>query len=156
MTADPRFTARVKRLVAVSAVALGLISLLVAMVTTDSGWYRTALAAAGWVLMPTLLGYSIRHPRWRYLLSVPTAAVSAALVLVATDAADSGWATAGWWLMTGGVLTGGLLGAWFWYRWLPVPRRFDDPFSPGRWALVAAHTGVIVAGWLLVFLAEVL
>jgi hypothetical protein len=56
-------------------------------------------------------------------------------------------AAAGWLLMTGGVALGGGLGLWLWYRLLPVPASLDDPFSCGRWALVALHVGLIVAGY---------
>lgn len=49
-------------------------------------------------------------------------------------------------MTTAGVLMGGVLGLWFWFRLVPVPRFLDDPFSPGRWALVTAHIILIVAG----------
>jgi hypothetical protein len=39
-----------------------------------------------------------------------------------------------------------LLGLWFWYRLLPVPASLDDPFSPGRWTLIAVHIAAIVVG----------
>jgi hypothetical protein len=48
--------------------------------------------------------------------------------------------------MTAGVLFGGVLGIWFWMRLLPVPPALDDPFSRGRWAMIAIHIALIVAG----------
>jgi hypothetical protein len=155
MTGDPQFGRRIKRLVAVSAIALGLITLFVATVADDPGWLPPTLMAGGWVLMPTILAYSLRRPSLRYLLALPAGAVSAALVLVSVRFADPGWATAGWWMMTAGVLMGGSLGMWFWYRLAPIPQALDRPFSPGRWALVATHIGLISVGWLLVLFSVV-
>jgi hypothetical protein len=52
-------------------------------------------------------------------------------------------------LVTAGVLLGGVLGLWFWYRLLPVPAALDDPFSRGRWTLIAVHVSLIVVGLVL-------
>lgn len=153
MTDDPLFAGRIKRLVGVSVVALGLITLLVAVCAESPGWVPVTLMAIGWVLMPSILAMSLRQPWLRYLLSLPAVAVSAALLLVSIQASGSSWATAGWWLMTGGVLMGGSLGTWFWYRWLPVPRPLDTPTAPGRMAMILVHVLCIVCGGLLVLLA---
>lgn len=153
MTTDPGFTARIRRLIGVSIVALGSITLLV-FVVADAGWLPTALLISAWVLMPALLAYSLSKPVWRYLLALPAVAASVALLLVAIESTGPSWAWAGWWMMTIGVLSGGSLGTWFWYRWLPVPRPLDEPFSRGRWVLVSIHAGLIATGWLLVFFAE--
>ena len=64
-------------------------------------------------------------------------------------------ARAGWVLITTGVFLGGILGAWFWFRWLPVPAALADPFSRGRWALIAIHVCLIVFGLALVGLSAV-
>jgi len=141
---------RIKRLVGISAIALGLIAVLVGAVP-NLGWLPPTLMVIGWILMPLLLAYSLRHPAWRYLLAVPAAAVSIALLLVSIEFEGSAWATAGWWTMTTGVLLGGSLGTWFWYRWVPVPHQLSEPFSRGRWLLVGIHVGLIVSGWVLVF-----
>jgi hypothetical protein len=51
--------------------------------------------------------------------------------------------------MAAGVGLGGTLGLWLWYRVLPAPGALDDPLSPGRWALIAVHIGLVVVGWAL-------
>ncbi|HLF61000.1 MAG TPA: hypothetical protein VI980_07485 [Acidimicrobiia bacterium] len=155
MSFDHRFQGRLKRLILVSSVALGLIFLLAAS-TTDAGWTATGLLLGGWVLMPTLLYAGLGRPRFRYLLTVPAAMVSAGLLLVAVGLEGPPMAVAGWWLITAGVMLGGSLGAWFWYRLLPVPRRLDDPFSAGRWALISVHVGLVVIGAALVLLGQTL
>lgn len=154
MTNDPRFRRRIERLVLISAAALGVITLLVVW-AANTGWVATGLMLAGWVTMPTLLAASLSRPHLRYLLAVPATIVSASLLVVAIGLDGSAWARAGWWSMAAGVLAGGALGAWFWYRWVPVPRPFDEPFSRGRWALIAVHAGLVIAGGAVVALAEV-
>ena len=155
MTTDPSFARRLKRLIGVSTVALGLIFLL-AYNTSEAGWISYGLLIGGWVSMPTLLARSVDQPMWRYLLAIPTGLVSSGLVIVALGFDGSSVAQIGWWSVTAGVLLGGTLGGWFWYRWVPVPRMLDQPFSTGRWVLIAVHAGLIVAGGALVFLGELL
>jgi hypothetical protein len=150
LSANPRFATRVKRLAAVSLVALGLIWAL-ASATLHAPVALNAALAAGWVLMPTMLIASLAEPRLRYALVVPASLVGFGLLAI------SAWwlpadpvAAGGWLLMTAGVLLGGVLGIWFWLRLLPVPRALDDPFSAGRWALIWVHVGLIVLGLALV------
>ena len=56
-----------------------------------------------------------------------------------------------WSLVLAGILLGGTLGIVFWYRWVSVPRRFNDPFGPARMALVAIHIGLVLVGAAIVF-----
>lgn len=151
MSADPRFRRRVRRLVVVSAVMLGAITLLAAL-GTDARPVAIGMLASGWLLMPTLLYASMDRPRLRYLLALPATLVAVGLVMVATGLEGSAGATTGWWLITAGVLFGGGLGTWFWYRWMPVPPSLDDPFAPGRIALIALHVALIVVGMGLVII----
>jgi len=147
LTRDPRFARRIRRLAVVSAVALGLIWVLV-VTTLATPAAVDAVLAAGWLLMPATLVASLLHPRLRYGLVLPASMVSIGLLAVCL-----GWppvdplVAAGWLLMTAGVSLGGGLGLWFWYRLLPVPARLDDPFSTGRWALVGVHVALVVAGF---------
>jgi hypothetical protein len=150
MTTTPAFLRRIRRLIVVSIIALGLISLLAD--AADVGWVPVGLMIGGWVTMPMLLARSLTQPKWRYLLVAPAAMVSAGLLTVAVGFDGSGSAGLGWWLMSAGVLAGATLGAWFWYRWAPVPRALDEPFSPARWTLVAIHAGLIAIGGILVVL----
>jgi hypothetical protein len=147
LSRDPRFERRVRRLAVVSAVALGLIWGL-AVTTLEAPQWVDALFAAGWLLMPLTLAGSISWPRVRYALVLPASLVSVALLSVCLrwlPAAPA--AAAGWVLLTAGVMLGGGLGFWFWYRLLPVPARLDDPFSTGRWALVATHIALVIVGF---------
>lgn len=147
LSGDQRVRHRVMRLAAVSLVALGLITG-VAAATLDAPPAVTASLAAGWILMPTALVWSLREPLARYLLVVPSTLVTLALLAVCL-----GWlpaampAAAGWLLMTMGVGLGAVLGLWLWFRLAPVPAALDDPLAPGRWALIAVHVGLVVAGW---------
>lgn len=147
LTSGGRFERRVKRLAVVSAVALGLVWVLVVR-TLDAPPALGAAFAAGWLLMPSTLLGSLTRPRLRYGLVVPASLISAGLLAVCI-----GWLPAvpsialGWVLMTAGVALGGMLGLWLWYRLLPVPATLDDPFSPARWTLIAIHVGLIVAGF---------
>jgi hypothetical protein len=147
---DPRFLRRIHRLVIVSSVMLGLIALL-ATLTPSTRPLAIGLLVMGWILMPTLLRASVRRPRMRYLLAVPATLVSAGVFSVAAGL-ERETASLGWWLMMAGVLFGGALGAWFWYRLIPVPAALDDPFSPGRIALIAVHVGLVISGMGLVIL----
>lgn len=142
---DPRFCGRLRRLILVSAVVLGLITLL-AGVTTDAPPVAVGMLAAGWVLMPTLLYAGLDRPRLRYLLAVPATLVAAGLISVLAHLEGGPVAQMGWWLITAGALYGGGLGIWFWYRWMPVPEALDDPFSPGRIVLISIHVALIVVG----------
>lgn len=143
LTTDALFQRRIRRLVAVSAVALGLIFWLA--VRDGAPWWVLAPIGAGWFLMPTFLAASLSKPSMRYLLVIPAATVGMGLIVMAltTDGSDQ----AGWVLMTFGILSGGTLGLWFWYRWLPVPRLFDDPFGWPRLILLAGHVGLMLYGF---------
>lgn len=152
MTADPRFTGRVYRLAATSLVALGLIFVL---------WLRTrhnsvlvgASLAAGWALMPPILIASLGRPILRYALAIPASLVGLALLATCFwNPSDVATVRIGWLQVCAGVLIGGVLGGWFWFRLLPVPDALNDPFSAGRWALIALHVTLIVAGLILVAL----
>jgi len=151
MTASPRFARRVRRLVAVSSIMLGLITLLAAL-SPQSKPLALGLLVAGWILMPTTLDMSVQRPRLRYGLSVPAALVAAGLISVATSSPGWSMATVGWWLLTVGVLFGGTLGMWFWYRWMPVPHDLDNPFSVRRGTLIVVHVGLILVGIVLIIL----
>jgi len=140
---------RVARLAVTSVIALGLIFGLWSAARPGGMWAGAALGA-GWALMPATLLLMLRAPRARFLLVVPATLVSAALAAITVAAREPGWA-----MIAVGVLLGGVLGGWFWFRLLPVPRPFRDPFGPGRWALIAAHVGLIVAGMALVALSAV-
>ena len=150
LTGDRRIQGRVRRLAAISLIALGLVTGLGA---ATLGAPRAVLAclALGWALMPVVLAWSLRDPRARYLLVVPSTLVTVGLLAICI-----GWlpgpaiAAAGWLLMTIGVGLGGLLGLWLWFRLLPVPAALDDPLAPGRWALISVHVALVVIGWVLV------
>lgn len=146
---DRRVRARVIRLAATSVVALGIV-LALAMASLSVPPFVVVLLGLGWILMPTFLLWSLADARARYLLVVPSSLVTMALLLVCV-----GWlpgppvAAAGWLLVTAGVGLGGLLGLWFWYRLAPVPRSLDDPYAPGRWALIGLHVSLVSLGGLL-------
>jgi hypothetical protein len=149
LTDDRRIRRRVARLAGVSLVALGLVLGLCAASLDTPAPIRAALAL-GWVLMPLVLASSLREPRARYLLVVPSSLVTLGLLAICL-----GWmpvsatAAAGWLLMTAGVALGGVLGLWFWFRLVPVPAQLDDPVAPGRWALIGAHVALVILGWAL-------
>jgi hypothetical protein len=143
---DRRFARRVKRLGLVSMVALGVVWWL-AITTTDAPPGVGLALAAGWFLMPATLFASLSRPLLRYGLVVPASLVGCGLLAIAAWwLPGSPVAATGWLLTTAGVLFGGVLGAWFWYRLLPVPASLDDPASPGRWALIGVHVALIVVG----------
>ena len=149
LSADPRMARRVWRLGFVSVVALGLIWAL-AVATVHPPMVVSAALVAGWVLMPVLLFASLARPPMRYGLVLPAALVGGGLIgLMLLAPAVSPLAAVGWLLVTAGVALGGFLGLWFWYRLLPVPQFLNDLESPGRWALIALHVGLIVVGWAL-------
>jgi hypothetical protein len=149
LTGDRRINARVRRLVAVSVVALGLIWALT-RATLDLPGAMEAALAVGWALMPLILATSLAAPRLRYLLTVPASIESAALVALLI-----GWRpvdplpAVGWVLITAGILVGGTLGLWLWYRLLPVPPWLDDPTGTARWGLIGVHVALVAAGMLL-------
>ena len=153
LTSDAGFARRIRRLTLVSAVALGLIFGL-ALLQLEAPPVLWVVLATGWLLMPLTLVASLSRPRLRYALVLPASMVSIGLVAVCV-----GWlpehpaSAAGWVLVTAGVALGGGLGLWLWYRLLPVPARLDAPFSRGRWALIAVHVVLIVAGLVLVAIA---
>lgn len=154
LTSDPAFARRVVRLAATSAVVLGLIWWLARSTLQVDALIDRALLG-GWLLMPTMLTLSLRRPRLRYALAIPSGLVGAALVAIClTSLPANGMSRLGWMLVTGGVLLGGTLGLWFWFRWMPVPPGLADPFSPGRWRLIALHVGLIVTGLILVGLSS--
>lgn len=156
LTEDAAFAGRVRRLARVSSVALGAIVVL-AWGNLEVPWFVLAALIAGWCTMPAVLAVSVHRPRSRYLLMVPAGLVSGALLAISvaylpSDAA----AQAGWLLITAGVLLGGTLGMWFWYRMLPVPARFEDPFGHGRMALIRVHIATVVSGMVLVAVSVLL
>lgn len=154
MTRDYRFGLRVIRLAATSVVALGLIWGF-QFVTLQTPAFVGICLAAGWALMPVLLILSLRWPAARYGLALPSTLVGVGLVAICLTALPPDWEAArvGWLMTAAGVLMGGFLGLWFWFRLAPVPRFLDDPFSPGRWTLVALHIVLIVVGLALIGLS---
>ncbi|MEA3510204.1 MAG: hypothetical protein U9R51_02095 [Actinomycetota bacterium] len=147
LTGDRLFRHRIRRLVAISSVALGVIWGL-AFIEEAPTWVLVMLAV-GWVSMPTILAASLRHPSLRYALVVPAGAVSVGLIGMVMAAPQD--TVTGWLLITAGILLGGFLGVWFWFRWLPVPRILDDPFSWPRVTLVGLHLALVLAGAAIVF-----
>lgn len=146
LTGDRRIRSRVLRLAAVSLAALGLVAGLAAA-TLDAPAAVVASLALGWVLMPTVLAWSLNELRVRYLLAVPSSLVTLGLLAICLGwMPGSAVAATGWLLMMIGVGLGGLLGLWLWFRLLPVPAALDDPLAPGRWALIAVHVGLVVIG----------
>lgn len=147
---DPRFARRVKRLIVVASTMLAVIWVLAAT-TTDAPQPLVAVLAAGWVSQTAVLWYSLRRPRARYGLVVPSTLVCGGLLtLLLWWRPDDSLAAAGWVTTTTGILLGATLGAWLWFRWAPVPGPLRDPFAPGRWTLVGVHAGLVGAGLLLV------
>lgn len=155
LTDDPAFDRRIIRLAIVSSFALGLVWLF-AKATLDLSPGVRASLALGWLMMPSILLLSRRWPLLRYALAIPSMLVGVPLMIIcATALPDGQMARTGWLALTAGILTGGLLGVWFWFRWLPVPSMFHEPFSPERWVLVGIHVVLVMAGLLLVGLAAV-
>jgi hypothetical protein len=143
---DRRMAGRVRRLARTAAVALGIIWWL-AVSTLEAPPMVGASLLVGWASMPAILVMSLRRPRLRYALVLPSSLVGVPLLgITALFLPASAVAAAGWLLITAGILLGSALGLWFWYRVLPVPRALDDPFSAGRIALIGVHVALIVAG----------
>ena len=142
LTSDPLFARRVRRLVVVSAVALGLISWL----AIRSGGPRAAvvLLVLAWAFMPAVLAASLSRPRLRYALVLPATLVTLGLVgmVLSTDGAEM----IGWILVTLGIAVGGSLGMWLWYRWFPVPYVLDDPYGVPRLMLLSVHIVLVISG----------
>jgi hypothetical protein len=142
LTADRLFTHRIRRLIGVSVVALGVIWALAFM--DGAPVWALALLGTGWVLMPSILAVSLRRPMARYGLVVPATVVP--LGLTGMIMVGQGSTANGWIVMTIGIVFGGFLGMWFWFRWLPVPRILDDPFGLARVSLVGIHIALVLAG----------
>jgi hypothetical protein len=142
LTANRLFAHRIRRLIVISTIALGAIWGLA--VADDAEVWVLVLLGVGWLTMPTILALSLRRPMLRYALLVPANAVAIGLIGMTLTAPDS--TEVGWLLITLGIVVGGALGAWFWFRWLPVPRAFDDPYGTPRVALVGLHIGLVLVG----------
>ena len=81
LTNDPAFARRVIRLALTSSIALGLVWIL-AIVTLDAHPSVGASLALGWLLMPSILFLSLRRPRLRYALAIPSALVGVPLLII--------------------------------------------------------------------------
>jgi hypothetical protein len=149
LSVDAHFAGRVRRLGFTAMVALGVLWAL-ATITLGAPVAVDLALLLGWLLMPALLFASLRDPRWRYALVLPSTLVGVPLLAICAFWLPEGpVAAAGWLLVTAGILLGSVLGLWFWYRLLPVPSALDDPFSPGRWTLIGIHIAMIVLGLML-------
>lgn len=143
---------RLIRLAIVSAVALGVITLLAARTLSQASGIDMAgigrltvsvlLLGIGWITMPFTLLLLLRRPRLRPLLFVPSTAITMGLLAVLTVAPSLGW-----WLITVGILAGDVLGAWLWMELAPIPRALQNPLGPARWGLIGAHVAPILAGF---------
>ncbi len=150
LTNEPEFARRVIRLALTSSIALGLVWML-AVVTLNLHPSLSASLMLGWILMPSILLFSLRRPRLRYALAIPAALVSVPLLIIcAIKLPTEHIARTGWLLLTAGILSGGALGIWFWLRWLPVPASLHAPFSPARWSLIGLHVALVVSGLVLI------
>jgi hypothetical protein len=157
MSDHPLFLPRVRRLASVSSIALGVIWLLAIGTTEPHSIAIDGALLAGWILMPTVLWSSIRHPEMRVLVFVPSALVTVGLIALCLAALpEDSLVREGWLLVTGGILLGGFLGGWFWFRWFPVPASLDAPFSSPRWMLIGLHVAMILVGIALVGLGHYL
>lgn len=146
LSTDARFARRVRRLAATASVALGVIWAL-ALTTLDAPPIIGASLAAGWVSMPALLIASLQRPRLRYALVIPASLVGLPLLAIcAAWLPHRALVGAGWLLITAGIALGGVMGTWFWFRLAPVPPALDDPFAPGRVALITTHVALIGVG----------
>lgn len=147
LTGDRLFRHRVRRLVAISSVALGVIWGLAFV--EEAPYWVLVLLAVGWVSMPTVLAASLSRPSLRYALVLPATSVSVGLVGMVVAAPQD--TVTGWILIAAGILLGGFLGVWFWFRWLPVPRILDDPYGWPRVTLVGLHLALVLVGAALVW-----
>jgi hypothetical protein len=146
MTTDRVFGHRVRRLVVITAVGLGALSGLAYL--DGAPLWAVGLLVFGCLSMPFTLVCSLRRPRARRALLVPAVVVPIGLVGVAIAASEA--TSTGWIVVLAGLATGTLLGFWFWFRWIPVPWLFDDPFGWPRVALVGVHIGLVLAGGALI------
>ena len=146
LSADARFAGRVRRLAFTAMVALGVVWA-VAVLTLEAPLAADLSLLFGWVLMPAILFASLADPRWRYALVLPSSLVGVPLLAIcAFWLPASSVAAVGWLSVTAGIALGSAIGLWFWYRLVPVPAALEDPFSPGRWTLIAVHVALIVVG----------
>jgi hypothetical protein len=149
LTGEPRIVRRVRRLAGTSIVALGLVWAL-ARTALHVPPAVDVLLLSGWILMPSILVWSLFDSRVRYLLVLPALLVTVGLATICLSWLPAApVAAAGWVLLTLGIALGGGLGLWLWYRLLPVPAWLDDPYAPGRWALIGIHVALVVTGWVL-------
>lgn len=135
-----RLRGRVVRLAAVSVVALGVIFAL--GVEADEGALATVALATGWVLMPCVLLLSLRVPGLKFGLAIPASLVSLATGWLALRT----FPAPGWPLLSAGILMGAVMGAWFWFRWAPIPAPLLDHNGPARITLLAVHVALVVLG----------
>jgi membrane associated rhomboid family serine protease len=146
LTADERFAWRIRRLSVVAVLALGAIFGMWAAITERQTAAGILLGSA-WLGMPSILWTSLRWPALRYLLTVPASLAITGMLVAALFGPPGGvLGRAGWLITLSGLLVGGTLGAWLWYRWFPVPRVLDDPFSRTRWLLVGVHIALVTGG----------
>jgi hypothetical protein len=156
LSSEPAFSNRIRRLSATSAVALG-ITWLLWIETVSAPRALTFMLLAGWIAMPVVLIGSLRAPAVRWLLVVPSTLVGVPVLAAATGAVTVEPAAQGGWILVAvGIVLGALLGIWFWFRLLPVPVELDDPFSRGRWMLIAVHVATIASGLVWIALARFL
>jgi hypothetical protein len=149
LSADAHFAGRVRRLAFTAMVALGVLWAL-ATVTLEAPVAVSLALLLGWLSMPALLFASLRDPRWRYVLVLPSTLVGVPLLAICAFWLPEGpVAAAGWLLATAGILLGSVLVLCLWYLVLQVPAALDDPFSPGRWTLIGIHIALIVLGLML-------
>ncbi|MCC6312707.1 MAG: hypothetical protein IT337_01740 [Thermomicrobiales bacterium] len=146
LSANARFTGRVRRLAGVAAVALGVVWWLAATDAAAPRWAATALLMGWWSMTPLLM-MSLLRPSLRLLLVVPSTLVTLGLLGMLPGAFAAGeLAAVGWASLFAGIVLGDLLGLWFWLRLAPVPAALEHPFSRGRWALIVVHVACILVG----------
>jgi len=146
MTTDRIFGHRVRRLVVITAVGLGVLAGFAYL--DGAPLWALGMLGFGSLSVPFTLACSLRRPRARRALLVPAVAVPIGLAGVAGAASEA--TAAGWIVALAGLAAGAFLGLWFWFRWLPVPWILDDPFGWPRVALVGVHIGLILAGGALI------
>ena len=138
------------RLAVVSSFALGVIWLL----ARDSDAGTSAISAcllAGWLAMPLLLGLSVWRPALRPAVLLPSTLVTLGLAALVAGSWQLG-GSGPWLLLLAGILLGDLLGAWFWFRLLPVPASMLAPNAPTRLALIVLHVALVMGGIILLLM----